>query len=50
MDGRLAGSISQLTLLASTRAWVCPTWQISLSLGLLVGQRAPGGGGKPWLA
>lgn len=50
MDGRLAGSISWLTLLASARAWVCPTWQSSLSLGLLVGQQAPGEGGEPWLA
>lgn len=40
----------------SSPCWPAPgrgcaqLWQISLSWGLLVGQQAPGGGGKPWLA
>lgn len=41
---QLAGSISPLSLLASSRGWVCPSLQ--MSLGLLAGavQRAAG----PW--
>lgn len=41
---QLAGSISPLSLLASSRGWVCPNRQ--MSLGLLAGavQRAAG----PW--
>lgn len=40
----------------SSPCWPAPgrgcaqLWQISLSWGLLVGQQAPGGGGKPWIA
>lgn len=47
----LAGSISQLALLASTLGWVCPAWQIRLAflLELFREQQAPGGGGKPSL-
>lgn len=42
MDGRLAGGISQLTLLASTRAWVCPTLADQPILG------AVGRAAGPW--
>lgn len=42
VDGRLAGGISQLTLLASTRAWVCPTLADQPILG------AVGRAAGPW--
>lgn len=40
---QLAGSISQLALLASAKGWVCPAWPMSLSFFRAV-RRAAG----PW--
>lgn len=39
---QLAGSISQLTLLACAKGWVCPAWRMSLSFRAV--RRAAG----PW--